>query len=70
MSACQRGFLAEVRAHISHPQLTILFAEPGVRLLASAQSVHSAFPGAEKALLEEFAPALFHERILAQISPA
>jgi hypothetical protein len=64
VSACQRGFLAEVRAHISHLQSTVLSAEPGARLFARLQSVHSAFPGAKKALLEPFVPAFFHEQIL------
>jgi len=67
MSACQRGFLAEVRAHISHPQLTILFAEPGARFSAALQPVHSALSGAEMALLKEFGPPFSHERILPQI---
>jgi hypothetical protein len=64
MSACERGFFAEVRAHVSHPQLTVLPAEPATGLFTLLQTVHSAFPWTEKALLEKFTPILFHERIL------
>jgi len=70
MSSYQRGFFAEVRAHIGHPELIVLSAKPGARFFAALQPVHSAFPGAEKALLKEFGPAFFHEKMLPQISPA
>lgn len=53
MSACQRGFFAEVGAYVGHPELTVLPAEPGPRLFTLLQSVHSAFPGAKKALLKQ-----------------
>jgi hypothetical protein len=66
ISACERGFLAEVRAHIRNPELTVLPAEPGPRLFALLKPVHAAFPGTEKTLFEEFGQASFHKRILTQ----
>jgi hypothetical protein len=62
MSACERWFLAEVRAHIRNSELTVLPAEPGPRLFALLKPVHAALPGAEKTLFEQFAPAFSHEK--------
>jgi hypothetical protein len=52
MSACERGLFSEVGAHVGHPHSTVLPAKPGTGLFTLLQPIHTAFPWAEKTLLE------------------